>query len=385
MAEVTRVHFGGLVASIPEAYLPGNSPGASSHLGPMKEHQMNASTGTSTESPVTTEDLAASAPGASAERGAARRSRGLLILSRYGTLIGFVLMLAIFSHTADAFLSSSNFTGVLKASAVLGVLSLGLTIVLILGDFDLSIGFTATAAGMLAAGTAQSYGMAGGVAAALLFGLGVGLVNGLIVTRLGVSAFIATLGTGQVIAGWLLAYRDGIQISGDLPGDFTTLGRGTLGPVPYLVIVWFAIALAAFVLLERTVTGRKMYAVGGNPVAARLSGIDNDRARLIAFLLSGLLAGAGGLMITSSLGVGNPSSSLSYLLPAFAASFIGAATLRDGQFHVGGTIVGVLMLAFLSNGLVVTGVAPAWTTAAQGIVLIAAVTISAFARRVAAR
>jgi ribose transport system permease protein len=318
-------------------------------------------------------------------RDPSRASRGLLFLSRYGTLIGFVLMLGIFSYTADAFLTTSNITGVLKASAVLGVMSLGLTIVLILGDFDLSIGFTATAAGMLAAGTAQTHGMAGGTAAALLFGLGVGLVNGLIVTRLGVSAFIATLGTGQVIAGWLLAYRDGIQVSGNLPEDFTTLGRGTFGPVPYLVLVWFGIAFVAFILMERAVLGRKMYAVGGNPVAARLSGINNDRARLVAFVLSGLLAGAGGLMLTSSLGVGNPSSSLSYLLPAFAASFIGAATLRDGQFHVGGTMVGVLMLAFLSNGLVVTGVEPAWTTAAQGIVLIAAVTISAFARRVAAR
>lgn len=347
---------------------------------------MNASTDTpqSTTTAGTQMPRPHGAPTGGAPGGPAG-GRGLVLLSRYGTLVGFVLMLAVFSWTADSFLSGSNVANVLKAAAAMGVLSIGLTIVLILGDFDLSIGFTATAAGMLAAGTAQTYGMAGGATAALLFGLAVGVVNGLIVTRLGVSAFIATLGVGQILAGWLLAYRGGIQVSGDLPPDFTLLGRGGIGPIPYLVIVWIVVAVAAFLLLERTVVGRRMYAVGGNPVAARLSGIDNKRARLIAFALSGLLAGLGGLMLTSSLGVGNPTSALSYLLPAFAASFIGAATLRDGQFHVGGTIVGVLMLSFLANGLVVAGVERAWTTAAQGIVLVAAVTISTFARRVAAR
>ncbi|GAB7004942.1 ABC transporter permease [Nocardioides sp. AN3] len=311
--------------------------------------------------------------------------RWLLLLARYGTLVGFVLMLLIFSMVADSFLTVSNLGNVLKASAALGVLAIGLTIVLILGDFDLSIGYTATAAGMLAAGTAQSFGMAGGTVAALLVGLGVGLANGLVVTRLGVSAFITTLGAGQIIAGWLIAYRGGIQISADLPPDFTTLGRGSVGPVYVLIIVWLAVSLGAWLLLERTTVGRRMYAVGGNPVAARLSGINNETARLLAFILSGLLAGLCGLMVTSSLGVGNPTSALSYLLPAFAACFIGAATLREGQFHIGGTVVGVLMLSFLSNGLVIAGVERAWTIASQGIVLVAAVTISTFARRVAAR
>lgn len=309
----------------------------------------------------------------------------LPLLARYGTLVGFALMLVYFSLTTDAFLTASNFGNVLKASAAAGVIAIGLTAVLILGDFDLSIGYTATAAGMLAAGTAQTFGMAGGTLAALLVGLCVGIANGMVVTRLGVSAFIATLGAGQIIAGWLLAYRGGVQVAVDLPDDFTTLGRGSVGPVPNLVVIWLLVAVAAWLFFERTVAGRRMYAVGGNPVAAELSGINNVRARLVAFALSGMLAGLAGLMVTSSLGVGNPTSALSYLLPAFAACFIGAATLRDGQFHIGGTIVGVLMLSFLANGLVVAGVERAWTTAAQGIVLIAAVTISTFARRVAAR
>jgi len=314
-----------------------------------------------------------------------RSGHWLLLLARYGTLVGFALMLVYFSLTTDAFFTASNFGNVLKASAAAGVIAIGLTAVLILGDFDLSIGYTATAAGMLAAGTAQTFGMAGGTLAALLLGLCVGVANGMVVTRLGVSAFIATLGAGQIIAGWLLAYRGGVQVAVDLPYDFSTLGRGSVGPVPNLVIIWLLVSVAAWLFFERTVIGRRMYAVGGNPVAAELSGINNGQARLTAFALSGMLAGLAGLMVTSSLGVGNPTSALSYLLPAFAACFIGAATLRDGQFHIGGTLVGVLMLSFLANGLVVAGVERAWTTAAQGIVLIAAVTISTFARRVAAR
>ncbi|MGD9961976.1 ABC transporter permease [Nocardioides sp.] len=314
-----------------------------------------------------------------------RSSWWLMLIARYGTLIGFALMLLVFSLTADSFFSAANLENVLKASAALGVLSIGLTIVLILGDFDLSIGYTATAAGMLAAGTAQSYGMAGGTVAALLVGVGVGLLNGLVVTRLGVSAFITTLGAGQIIAGWLIAYRGGIQISADLPADFTSLGRGSIGPIFTQVVVWLLVCVGAWLLLERTVIGRRMYAVGGNPVAARLSGINNERSRLLAFVLSGAFAGLAGLMVTSSLGVGNPTSAVSFLLPAFAACFIGAATLREGQFHVGGTVVGVLMLSFLSNGLVIAGVERAWTIASQGIVLVAAVTISTFARRVASR
>ena len=342
---------------------------------------MNASTPTSNPTRPDTTPPRSGTPAADT----ALTDRGIVVLSRYGTLLGFVLMMIVFGAVADSFLTGSNIANVLKAAAAMGVLSIGLTIVLTLGDFDLSIGYTATGAGMLAAGTVQTWGMLGGTVAALLFGAGVGVVNGLIVTRLGVSAFIATLGVGQIITGWLLAYNGGIQVSGDLPPDFTLLGRGSIGPIPLMVIVWFAVAIAAFLLMERTVVGRRMYAVGGNPVAARLSGIDGKRVRMLAFVLSGVLAGLGGLMLASSLGVGNPTSAVSYLLPAFAASFIGAATLREGQFHVGGTIVGVLMLSFLANGLVVTGVERAWTTAAQGIVLVAAVTISTFARKVAAR
>jgi ribose transport system permease protein len=309
--------------------------------------------------------------------------RGLL--SKYGTLIGLLLLIVFFSLTSNVFLTAGNINNILQASAILGVTASGLTVVMVLMDFDLSIALAATASGVLAAGTAQTLGTAGAWTAAIMVGVIVGVANGLIVTKLNVSAFIATLAVGQVIQGWLLYYRGGSQIDTGLPADFTEVGQGSLGPISLLVVVWAVLVFLLFILLEHTSLGRRMYAIGGNPIAARLSGIRVERVRLVAFLVSGITAAIGGLLLASNLGAGNPTAGLGYLLPSFAACFIGAATLRDGQFHIGGTLVGVLLLGILSNGLVLLGVSPAWTTAAQGLVLIAAVALSGFFRKLGAR
>jgi ribose transport system permease protein len=315
------------------------------------------------------------------------RSRGSVasLINRYGTLLGLLALVLFFYWRSPVFMSVTNFTNVLTASAILGIIAAGLTVVLVILEFDLSIGYTATASGMLAAGVAQTYGLFGGGVAAVLLGLVVGVVNGLVVTRLGVSAFIATLAMGQVLAGWLLAYNEGQQIQYDLPSDFDSLGTGKVAGIPYLVIFWFAVLVVLWVLLEHTAFGRKLYAVGANPVAARLSGIRLDQVRVVAFALCGAAAGLAGLLLASNIGAGNPLAGLGYLLPAFASCFIGAATLRAGQFHIWGTLVGVIILGVLQNGLVLVGVSPAWSTAAQGIVLVVAVAISGLFQKLASR
>lgn len=308
-----------------------------------------------------------------------------VVISRYGTIIGLVLLVVFFSITADSFFSLTNLQNLLQAGAVLGVIASGLTVVLILLDFDLSIGYVATAAGMLAAGTAQSRGTLGALVAVILLGVLIGLVNGFVVTKLNVSAFIATLAMGQILQGWLLYYRDGTQISYDLPADFNRLGQGSIGPISYLVVAWVAVMVILFVMLERTVLGRKMVASGGNREAAELSGLRTDRVRIGAFVACSVVAAFAGLMLASNLNAGNTTAGVGYLLPAFAACFIGAATIRDGQFHILGTLVGVLILGVLSNGLVLLGVSPSWTTATQGIVLILAVAISGYFGKVVER
>lgn len=343
---------------------------------------------------TTTEDPAPAPPaggpvraGARSVRlgGAAGRRRGVAAMSRFGTLLGLALLVAWFWRASPVFMTAGNWNNILQASAIMGVIACGLTVVLVLVEFDLAVGYTATAAGMLAAGVARDFGTAGALVAAVGLGLLVGLANGLVVTRLGVSAFIATLAAGQVLQGWLLHYNNGTQIRSGLPSDFTRLGQDSIGPVRYLLVVWAVVLVVLYVLLEHTVVGRRMYAVGGNPTAARLSGIRIERVRVFAFVLSGLASGIAGLLLASNLGAGNPTAGLGYLLPAFAACFIGAATLRDGEFHILGTLVGVIILGVLANGLVLVGVSAAWTTAAQGLVLVGAVALSGLFRRLSVR
>lgn len=317
-------------------------------------------------------------------RAPGRISAGAL-LSRYGTILGLVLLIAFFSIMTDTFLSVTNLQNMLQSIAVLGILAAGLTVVLVLTDFDLSIGYVATAAGMLAAGTAQTFGVAGAWLAVIALGVAVGAANGLVVTKLNVSAFIATLAVGQILQGWLLYYRDGTQISYGLPSDFSTIGQGGIGPISFLVLMWIVVLVVIYVLLERTTLGRRMYASGGNQVAARLSGIRVDRVRIAAFIVCSVTCAIAGMLLASNLNAGNTTAGIGYLLPAFAACFIGAATLREGQFHIVGTAVGVLILGVLSNGLVLLGVSPAWTTASQGIVLIVAVATSGLFRKLLAR
>lgn len=308
----------------------------------------------------------------------------LLLFGRFGTIIGLVGLCVFFSLKTDAFLTKDNLLTILDSSALLGIIAAGLTITLVMFDFDLSIGYTATLAGMFAAGVAVSHGTTWGILAGLFAGFLVGVANGAIVTLLNVSAFIATLGMGTILQGVIFGYKQGAQISFGLPEDFQTLGTGDLAGVGYLIWIMGGVMFVLWLMLQHTPLGRRMYAVGGNPTAARLSGIHIARTRFTAFVIAGLASGLAGVLLASNLGTGNPTAGLGYLLEAFTACFIGAATLRDGEFHIGGTLVGVLILGVLTNGLVLVGVAPDWQTIAKGAVLIGAVAIAGVMRKTAA-
>lgn len=302
-------------------------------------------------------------------------------VGRFGTIIGFALLCLFFSLTSPVFLQPNNLLNILNASALLGILSCGLTVVLVLMEFDLSVGYIATLGGMYAAGFAASNGLAVGLVIGIGIGLLAGVVNGVIITYLNVSAFIATLGVGIVLQGIVFAFSGGAQISQGLPASFNVLGVGSFLGIRYLVWAMAIVMLACWVMLTHTPLGRKMYAIGGNAVAARLSGIDVRRVRIIAFAVSGLLAAVTGVLLASNLDAGNPTAGSAYLFDAFTACYVGAATLRDGDFHIVGTLVGVLILGVLSNGLVLLGVPPAWQTISKGLVLIAAVAFYGLLRR----
>lgn len=315
----------------------------------------------------------------------ARHGLGQLI-GRYGTIIAFVALFAFFSIKSEHFLEWQNLFSILDQSTHLGIIAAGLTVTLVMLDFDLSVGYNATLANMYAAGVALSFGTGWGFFLGIVTGIVIGALNGLVVTLLNVSAFITTLGAGFIIQGIIFGYRSGGQISFGLPDDFGTLGNGHLGNLTYEAMIMLGVMLAIWVLLQQTPLGRKMYAIGGNPVAARLSGIHIGRIRFIAFVISGTCASLAGILLASNLTSSNPTVGLGYLLEAFAACFIGAATLRDGEFHIGGTLLGVLLLRMLTNGLIQVGIVGTdWPYIIEGAILIAALALSGVLRRTAAR
>lgn len=314
--------------------------------------------------------------------------RALAALARYGTLIGLALMIGGFSWLApEAFPNLGNLVNVLNQASLAMIIAGGLTVAVIVGELDLSIGFFASLAGVLVTGLMVHSHLS--VPSAILAVLGcavvVGLVNGFLVTRIGVNSVIATLGTGTIIVGLNFAYSTGAPIVAGVPDSFVNIALGQIGGIPDDVLIMAGVMAALWLLVERTATGQALQAVGGNPVAARLSGIRVAQVKTIGFVVCSLCAALTGILLASSLGSGTTSAADSYLLTAFAAVFLGSATLRDAEFHIVGTLFGVLIIAVGFNGLAIFG-APTFTQYVfQGAILILAVGLSSLARRYAAR
>ena len=369
-----------------------------------------------------------------------RTQRALAFSSRYGTLIflGFLLVLfTVLSETVlgqQRFFTGTNFSLILKQSAVLAILAGGLTVVLLLGEFDLSIAATLTLGGAMFAQFAQGryiltwphipFTDVGGGAIfgaswqknafaalllALLFGLLVGVLNGVIVSYFGVTAFIATLGIAGIVEGYLIHLTDGRSV--ELPKGITDKAQGTLfgwkAPgswtlhigksftidlaglsLPLIAVAAVVVLVGLWVFLNQTEGGRRMDAVGGNAEASRLAGINVKRYRLVAFLICAAISAFAGIVLASGRTgsavtlVGNQGA---YLLQAFTACFLGAVTLKEGEFHIIGTAVGVILMTVTFSGLIILGVPGYAQTIANGAILVAALTFAGLARRAAAR
>jgi ribose transport system permease protein len=310
------------------------------------------------------------------------RVRSELIKS--GTIIVLILEVIVFSSLSDTFGTIDNAKLLLEQAALLGVLAVGLTFTLVVLDFDLSIGATATLGGVVAAKTGIDHGWVAGLLAGSGVGLAVGVVNGLIVTGFGISAFIATIGTTALITGVVERVTDNVDVT-DLSDSFLTLGTATLGDLSVAVYATAAFALFAVFLLSRTDAGRRIDAIGGNPEAARLVGIPVARYRILAFALCGLGAGLMGTLLAAQTASGSINAGTGYLLPAFTACFIGAVTRSDGQFNPLGTLVGVAILTVTANGLIQVGAEFYWQSLVSGAILITAVSVSGVTQRLSRR
>jgi ribose transport system permease protein len=299
-------------------------------------------------------------------------------LARFGTIFSLVVLLVIFSIArADVFPTVDNLLNIMNQVSILGTMAFGLTVCLVMGLFDLSIAAMATLGGYVATFLLVTYPDTVGVPLAVFVSLAaaaiIGVGNGLIVSYLGISAFIATLATGSIITGSMLGISNSKTIITGIPDEFMIIGQGAVYGVSNPILIMLAVGLILWLLLEHTQLGRHLYAIGGSAEASRLSGIAVKRYAPFALAVCAACAGLGGLMSAAVLGAGRPQGvGDGYLLNAFAAVFIGASSLRPGKFHILGTLIGVLLIGVINNGLSVMGVPTYWQYIVQGVLLVAA-------------
>lgn len=311
----------------------------------------------------------------------------LAVFARYGTIMGLVAMIVAFSLLSPrAFPTLNNFTNVLNQASLAMIIAGGLTLAVIIGELDLSIGFAASMHGILVTGLIVHDKLPIPLAILIVVALGaaIGLINGFIVTKMRVNSVIATLGVGTIITGCAFAYSSGVPIVAGVPEAFLqlSLGRWLFG-IPNNIVIMALVLGGLWVLVERTDVGQEIQAAGGNAAAARLAGINVDRIKMLGFVISGMCAALTGILLASRLGSGTTSAADSYLLTAFAAVFLGSATLRDGEFHVFGTLVGALIIAIGFNGLNIFGAPTFSQYVLQGSILIVAVGLSSLGRALA--
>ena len=305
----------------------------------------------------------------------------IIFLSKWGTLISLGLLIMLFSvGRPEVFMTVRNMLNILNQVSILGMIAFGLTICLVVSLYDLSIGAMATFGGYFAARFLMELGIENGlvVVTVLLLVMAlaavIGMVNGALISYLGISAIVETLAMSFVVTGVILGVSGGRTVyATEIPDAFTIIGQGKIAGIPNPVLILLLLALLLWVFLEHTQTGRNMYALGGNREAARLSGISFSRYALLAMGISGACAALGGLVAGANLGAGRPQGvGEVYLLNAFVAVFIGASTLKPGKFHILGTAVGVLLIGVINNGLSVMGVPTFWQYIVQGGILILA-------------
>jgi ribose transport system permease protein len=314
-----------------------------------------------------------------------RRDYGAL-LARSHSLIALLLMVLAFSLLADGFLSPDNFWTVMRQISVNLCLSVGMTLVILTGGIDLSVGSILALSGAIMAGLLKhgtevealnlsiGYGAPAAIAVGLFVGASLGWFNGVMVTRFRVPPFIATLAMLTMARGLTKLYTGGEAITG-LGRVFVGIGSGRLLGIPNQFWIAAAIVLVAVVLLRKTRFGRYVYAVGGNEEAAQLSGLNVARVKRTVYLISGTLAAVGGLIVTSRLNSATPIAGEGLELDSIAAVVIGGTSLSGGRGSIQGTVLGALIIGVLNSGLVIMGVDPFWQQVIKGFVILLAVVI----------
>lgn len=305
---------------------------------------------------------------------------GRLDLGKWGLLIFFLIEIITFSVLSPYFFGVSNIFNIGRSISIVAIVSVGMTIVIIGGGIDLSVG-SVMAASSMAAAEVLSFG--GGYALAVLAGIATGLIagvlNGLVITRLRINPIIATLATMGIIRGGAFIVSKGVTVVTTDPA-WTVIGQARIGSIPVPLLLVLAVYVAAWWVMKYTRFGRLVYAIGGNAKSCHLAGINVNNWQLVMYTVSGCLSAFGGLVLGSLSGSAFPNAASGMELDIVAATILGGASIAGGIGNVGGTLLGVLIIGVLNNGLVQLNVPTYWQMVAKGLVLLVAVAVDQLRR-----
>lgn len=292
----------------------------------------------------------------------------------------FAVLVAGLLVTTPAFGRWANIANILQQNSIIGIVACGMMLMIIVGGFDLSVGSVGAMTSCVAAALIVNASTPVGIVVALLAGLAVGVLNGVCIAVIGMNPFVVTLGTQSLVLGLLFVTTQAKPVYG-VPEAFTRLGLGRVGPIPNSFLFFLGVVVVVWALLRFTKFGHYIYAVGGNPEAARLAGVSVTPVIIGTYAIGGLLAGVAGILLLGQTGIGQPASATGWPLAAIAAVVVGGIPLSGGVGTVGRAVLGTLLLGVVANALNLNGVSAYWQPAVTGSVILVAVGIDSYQRR----
>jgi ribose/xylose/arabinose/galactoside ABC-type transport system permease subunit len=291
----------------------------------------------------------------------------------YGILIGFLIVIAVLSIREPTFLTTRNLLNVVRQTSMHGIMAVGMTFVILTAGIDLSVGSLLALAGMVCASMVHAdWPLTLVVGVTLLLGSFTGLVNGMVITVGRVTPFVVTLGTMSIARGLAYIYTGGQPISG-FGKEFRFIGTGHVMDVPVPIIIFAFTVLVAAMILKHTTLGRYTYAIGGNEEAVRLSGVNADFYKTMAYVICGFTSAVAAIVLTSRLNAAESTAGEGYELDVIASVVIGGTSLMGGRGSVWGTLVGALLIGTINNGMTLLDVSPHYQPVVKGVIIVAAV------------
>lgn len=302
-----------------------------------------------------------------------RKKQFRKFIDKYGILMGLIILIAIMAFASPVFFTANNLLNILKQVSVIGIVSMGMTLIIISGGIDLSVGSILALSAVVSSLYAQGdMPVLYPVILGILVGASIGAINGIITAKGRIAPFIVTLGMMTAARGLALILSNGMPVAG-VSETFITLGRGEILGLPVPILIFLIVFLITSVVLKKTKFGRHVYAIGGNEQAALVSGININRTKIMVYIYGGILTGLAGVLLAARVGAGQPNAAVGYELDAIAAVVIGGVSFSGGIGTAGGTLLGVLIIGVINNSLDLLNVQSYYQQIIKGFIIVAAV------------